>query len=48
MRTAIDLEHYMFGGSAKERLTTKSEREKVRKRLSEEIQEIFYGRNFIQ
>ena len=48
MRTAIDLEHYMFGGSAKDRLTTKSEREKVRKRLSEEIQEIFYGRNFIQ
>ena len=48
MRTAIDLDHYMFGGSAKEKLPTKSEREKVRKRLSEEIQEIFYGRNFIQ
>ncbi len=47
-RTEVDLDHYLFGGSAKEKLTTKSEREKVRKRLSEEIQEIFYGRNFLQ
>jgi S-adenosylmethionine decarboxylase len=48
MRREIDLDHYLFGGTAKEKLPTKSEREKASKRLSEEIQEIFYGRNFIQ
>jgi S-adenosylmethionine decarboxylase len=47
MRTEIDLDHYLFGGSAKEKLPSKRDREKVRLRLSEEIQEIFYGRNFL-
>ena len=44
MRREIDLDHYLFGGTAKEKLPTKTEREKATKRLSEEIQEIFYGR----
>jgi hypothetical protein len=39
------LDHYLFGGTAKDKLPSKSEREKVRQRLHEEIQEIFYGRN---
>jgi hypothetical protein len=38
----------MFGGSAKEKLSSKGDRERVRRRLSEEIQEIFYSRNFLQ
>jgi S-adenosylmethionine decarboxylase len=46
MRTEVDLDHYLFGGTAKEKLPTKSERERVKQRLSEEIQEIFNGRNF--
>ncbi len=45
MRKEIDLDHYVFGGTAKERIPTKRDREKVRRRLSEEIQEIFYLRN---
>jgi S-adenosylmethionine decarboxylase len=47
MRSGIDLDHYLFGGSAKQKLPLKREREMVKKRLSEEIQEIFYGRNFL-
>jgi S-adenosylmethionine decarboxylase len=45
MRSELDLDHYLFGGTAKDKLPSKSEREKVRQRLHEEIQEIFYGRN---
>ena len=45
MRKDIDLDHYLFGGTAKVKLP-KADREKVRQRLSEEIQEIFYSRNF--
>jgi S-adenosylmethionine decarboxylase len=47
MRTEIDLDHYLFGGNSQQKLPKKREREKVRERLSEEIQEIFYGRNFL-
>jgi S-adenosylmethionine decarboxylase len=47
MRREIDLDHYIFGGTAKEKIPSKRDREKVRERLSEEIQEIFYGRNFL-
>jgi S-adenosylmethionine decarboxylase len=47
MRTEIDLDHYFFGGLAKDKLPGKRDRERVRRRLSEEIQEIFYGRNFL-
>jgi S-adenosylmethionine decarboxylase len=46
MRNELDLDHYLFGGTAAQKLPSKSDREKVKKRLSEEIQEIFYGRNF--
>jgi S-adenosylmethionine decarboxylase len=45
MRHEVDLDHYLFGGTAAQKLP-KGDREKVKKRLSEEIQEIFYGRNF--
>jgi len=45
MRKEIDLDHYVFGGTAKERLPYKGEREKVRRRLGEEISEIFDLRN---
>jgi S-adenosylmethionine decarboxylase len=47
MRTEIDLDHYLFQGRSKEKLPSKRERAKVSARLSEEIQEIFYGRNFM-
>jgi len=47
MRREVDLDHYLFGGTAKEKLSSKGDRDKVRKRLSEEIQEIFHGRNFL-
>ncbi len=45
MRKAIDLDHYVFGGTAKERIPQKREREKVSRRLSDEINEIFTLRN---
>jgi S-adenosylmethionine decarboxylase len=45
MRSELDLDHYLFGGTAKDKLPSKADREKVRKRLFEEIQEIFNGRN---
>jgi S-adenosylmethionine decarboxylase len=45
MRKEIDLDHYVFGGTAKERIPAKSDRDRISKRLSEEIQEIFYSRN---
>ena len=44
MRTAIDLDHYLFGGAAN-KVGSKAERERIKNRLSEEIQEIFNGRN---
>jgi S-adenosylmethionine decarboxylase len=44
MRTKVDLDHYLFGGAAN-KIGSKSERERVKVRLSEEIQEIFNGRN---
>ncbi len=45
MRSAIDLDHYLFGG-ASNKIGSKTERERVKSRLREEIQEIFDGRNF--
>jgi S-adenosylmethionine decarboxylase len=47
MRKEIELDRYLFGGTAKDKLPRKLERARVTKRLSEEIQEIFYGRNFM-
>lgn len=44
-RKEVDLAHYLFGGAAKVKQTGKVERERVKKRLHQEIQEIFYGRN---
>ena len=45
-RTELDLEHYVFGGAGKSGKLSKSEGNKIQKRLFHEIQEIFYGRNF--
>jgi S-adenosylmethionine decarboxylase len=44
-RKVVDLEHYEYGGSATNKMT-KSEATKAKKRIFQEIQEIFYGRNF--
>ena len=46
-RKEIDLEHYVFVGSkgAKGKFGGKHEQERTKKRLFQEIQEIFYGRN---
>jgi S-adenosylmethionine decarboxylase len=44
-RKDIDLEHYVFEGSRKAKVGGKHEQERVKKRLFQEIQEIFYGRN---
>ena len=44
-RKEIDLDHYLFVGRDKSQKLPRSEQEKTKKRLSQEIQEIFYGRN---
>ena len=47
-RKEIDLEHYVFQSTkgGKSKFGGKHEQERVKKRLFQEIQEIFYGRNF--
>jgi S-adenosylmethionine decarboxylase len=47
-RKEIDLDHYVFQGTkaSKGKFGGKHEQERVKKRLFQEIQEIFYGRNF--
>ncbi len=44
-RKEIDLDHYVFGGTAKGKVGSKVEQAKAKKRIFQEIQEIFYGRN---
>ncbi len=44
-RKEIDLDHYLFGAGTKGKMPNKSESEKIKKRLFQEIQEIFYARN---
>ena len=41
----VDLDRYLFGGTAAKSQMPKAERVKVRKQLTKEIQEIFYGSN---
>ena len=44
----VDLDRYLFGGTAAKKALDKPVRRKVKKRLAKEIQEIFYGRNFYE
>lgn len=44
-RKELDLDHYMFHGDSKERTPSKHEGERIKKRIYQEIQEIFYSRN---
>lgn len=44
-RKEVDLDHYALGGPNRSKFT-RSEAEKAKKRIFQEIQEIFYARNF--
>lgn len=43
----VDLDRYLFGGSAAKKALLPSERKLIKKRLKKEIDEIFYGANII-
>ena len=43
----VDLDRYLFGGTKAKKALAKEKRRQIKKRLSKEIQEIFYGRNFL-
>ncbi len=44
-RKEIDIDHYLFAGRDRSRTTAKAEQTRIRKAVSLEIQEIYYGRN---